>query len=479
MHDIEECYEKMYEFENNKELYNFRFKDTGIPMWMYIRAVFIRNVSDNKLANQLRNSRESGNTIKKSFISKYITKNPFFSHRKDILFAFWSFEGMKQHEDGLVFEELIMPYLQMFPNNTATLMDGEIKNKYELNCAYPDWKMDDVFIDILRYTGYVRKNCALSVEDEANIRGLMTFLVQNSPLQINSRFKKEIIWNLKYFAQNSKEMIKICKLYLQIVKPKITIICCASYPNVLRVAMILACKEKGVVTAELQHGLIAKNHANYHYCDYIVNNRECSKMLPEYYLTFGEYWNKQTKMPQKCNVIGYAKPVIKDVVPTNNKILFCADLDFDRYEHFLDELMLNLNEDTEIYFRFHPLYSTKKQRNRFKKFLKYPNFFAADEESLTYYMKECRYVIIDGSTVCYEALFMGRIVFVFNSIQTVRCGINNLSSVHLFNDSDEFLALWEKRDILKPEYHKKFFNINYKENYKKFLKKCGVDTKFK
>ena len=81
--------------------------------------------------------------------------------------------------------------------------------------------------------------------------------------------------------------------------------------------------------------------------------------------------------------------------------------------------------------------------------------------------------------VCYEALFMGRIVFVFNSIQTVRCGINNLSSVHLFNDSDEFLALWEKRDILKPEYHKKFFNINYKENYKKFLKKCGVDTKFK
>ena len=40
----------------------------------------------------------------------------------------------------------------MFPNNTITLMNGEILNEYERNCSYINWKMDDIFINIHQFT---------------------------------------------------------------------------------------------------------------------------------------------------------------------------------------------------------------------------------------------------------------------------------------------------------------------------------------
>ncbi|MCX4296486.1 MAG: hypothetical protein OSJ73_05565 [Lachnospiraceae bacterium] len=474
MSSIEKRYEQMYKFEENIHLYDFRFKDTKIPMWIYIRSSFIRDVVDRKVYYQINQIHSEKNSIqiKKSFINKYIIYNPFFSYRRDILFALWTYGGLKQHQDGQVFEDLIMPFLQMFPDRTNIIMDGNITNQYELDCMHPNWKMDDIFMDIL----YKRKN-DISNEDKKNIKGFLTFVYKNCPLKIENSLKDEIRCKLEGFARYSKQMIKIFESYLQVVKPKVAIICCASYPDLLRTSMILACKNKKVITAELQHGLTAKYHSHYQYSDCIIKSNRCKKMLPDYFLTFGEYWNNQVKIPQKCNTIGYAKPVIKDNVPINNKILFCAGLNFDTYIQFFDKLLSELDENIEIYFRFHPTYSSKKYRDQFNKYLNYPNFFIADNEDLDFYMKKCRYVIVDGSTVCYEALFMGRIVFSFASDQSTRLGISSLPYIHLFNSVDDFIDLWKNRNTFKSEYHFEFFDLNYRQYYMNFLKKCGVSIK--
>ena len=71
---------------------------------------------------------------------------------------------------------------------------------------------------------------------------------------------------------------------------------------------------------------------------------------------------------------------------------------------------------------------------------------------------------------------MGRIVFVFNSEMSRLAELDNISDVHLFDNVNDFIKIWDKRDSLKSEYHSEFFNINYKENYMKFLKKCGVNV---
>ena len=48
-------------------------------------------------------------------------------------------------------------------------------------------------------------------------------------------------------------------------------------------------------------------------------------MLPDYYLTFGNYWNSLVNVPMKCKVIGYAKPAIRNVV-INKKILLAQHI---------------------------------------------------------------------------------------------------------------------------------------------------------
>ena len=87
-------------------------------------------------------------------------------------------------------------------------------------------------------------------------------------------------------------------------------------------------------------------------------------------------------------------------------------------------------------------------------------------------------MIVDGSTVCYEALFMGRIVFPFESKLSIKMGLNRLLDVHMINNADDFMDLWNERDKLQSKCHNEFFSLSYKKNYVKFLKKCGVSMTF-
>lgn len=475
MEDIKIKYQQMYEFENNSKLYEYKFKDIKIPMWMYIRSYFIREITRKEFNDQNKNIQKIQKNIDKNIFNKYIIRNPFFSYKKEILFAVWDYRTLKQNKKGLVFDQLIYPYLEMFPNKTTTLMDGNITNRYELKCAHPNWKMDDIFLDILRYIKLLKKDNNVCFEDNKTIRNLIKFINQNCPLKMDRNLKNNIIWQLEEFAVNAKYLIKIFEVYLSIIKPKVAVICCASYLGLLRTSFVLACRNKKITTAELQHGLVCKYHSFYYYCDYIIDNIDCNMVLPDYYLTFGKYWNSQIKIPHKCNVIGCVKPIVKDVIQSKD-LLFCAGAEFNKYINFLDKFVPELDKSTKLYFRFHPLISSKKQRDRFAKYSKYSNFIFANERDLFPYLKKCRYVIVDASTVCYEALSMGRIVFVFNSEMSRLAELDNISDVHLFDNVNDFIKIWDKRDSLKSEYHSEFFNINYKENYMKFLKKCGVNV---
>ena len=91
MIDIEKLYEQMYEFENNSQLYEFRFEDTKVPMWMYIRSWFIGAITDKigeKESNDIWKEKMSRPFIKKSVINKYVIRNPFLSHTRDYLLLF-------------------------------------------------------------------------------------------------------------------------------------------------------------------------------------------------------------------------------------------------------------------------------------------------------------------------------------------------------------------------------------------------------
>lgn len=483
---------EIYKFEENSKLYSFRLKDTNLSMWMLMRGMFISSITDDKESQGTNTSNynyTNRTPIKKNLLCKFFTRNPFFLGKKDILFACWGYNLLKQNSNNLAYYDLIMPYLRMYPQKTSLIMTGDVYNEYELTPAFPNWGMDDIFWSILRLRTFkkrllnnikiIKKNKENAqikgIKDKENIDAFLTFLTRTLPIPFDDKLIKSAKEKLDWYSIASNDIIAIYKHYLNIVKPKIVIICCASYPTIITTSLIIACRNQGIPTAELQHGFVGKYHCYYHYSNFVLNNSECNIGLPDFFLTFGEYWNGRLSIPQKCFTLGYAKPFSKSI-PTNNKILFCAGLNYDLYENFLDKILPHLEDTSKIYFRFHPLALTENLKKRFEKYNKYPNFSIANDNSLSYYMKKCRYVIEDGSTTAFEALFMGRIVFSFVTPNSALTEVNHLPSVHLINNPNDFLNLWIKRNELKPKVHDDIFCLNYKRNYVKFLKEVGINT---
>lgn len=478
MDEVMERYNRMYEFENDPRLYGYRFKDTGISMWMYIRAFVINSTADGQRSYRSDKFYEMKEIVKKGCFEKYAIKNPFLSGRKEILFAFWGYNGLKKNDNGMVYDPLIMPYLQLTPEKTEILMDGPIINAYGTEISYPNWKVDDIFWNLLKSAEQLTRHDAICGEDQNTIRSFLRFLCRSCPLEIDYKMRGRIAATLGQFAQDSKIMIKIFEIYLDIVKPKVVIICCGSYPGILRTPMILACRNKKIITAELQHGWVTKYYPWSWYSDYVMENHGNGEILPDYFLTYGEYWRKQTKTPQKCEVIGYANYIAQNKA-SEHDILFCAGINFDKYICLLDRMLAEIDPDITVYFRFHPAYTPQKQKKRFEKYLKYSNFVSADSGDIAIHLEKCRYVVVDASTVAYEALFMGRIVFGFSGSFNTLAGLSEFPDFHLFDSADEFMNLWNNRSRLIPQRHEDLFALNYKENYIKFLKKCGVDIRRK
>ena len=46
-------------------------------------------------------------------------------------------------------------------------------------------------------------------------------------------------------------------------------------------------------------------HPAYNYGDAILNSEEYRKYTPDYFLTYGEYWNKQIKIPDNFYIVGH------------------------------------------------------------------------------------------------------------------------------------------------------------------------------
>lgn len=465
----------IYKFESNKKLLSFQFKDTGIPMWMFIRSPLIRATGHVEMgSNYVLLKRRPNMKKDKKLTDKYMRHNPFLTLRKDVVFAFFRYDQLSLHDDNRYYDDLVMPFMRLLPKRVTTIMSGRGTDMQENHCNHPNWKRDSIFGD---FTGKKGTDFTDSVcdEDKENIQKLIDYIIVNYPMNIEKNAIRKMKATLYNVAANHRKLIGLCTLYLKIVRPKLVIISHGSYELLLNSAMIIACKRQHIITAEFQHAWVGKNHENFYYGDLIVKHKKCKKVLPDYLLTMGKYWNSQVHVPQKVFTIGYAKTINKSIVPHNNNILFAASYAYEQYESILRDILPCLDKDATIFFRLHPTEITPLLRQRFEGYSKYSNFILANEKDLNYYMQKCRYVIVDGSTVCYEALYTGRIVFNLDNDISRIYGINELDYVKVFKTAGDFLELWMERESYKAVEYNEFYDINWKDNFIKFLNMQGIN----
>jgi len=243
--------------------------------------------------------------------------------------------------------------------------------------------------------------------------------------------------------------------------------------------MIKWAKERGIIIAEFQHGVVSKMHPAYNYGEAILNSEEYRKYTPDYYLTYGEYWNNQIKIPGKTYVVGnphFHESIkrYKDIEEEKGTILIVSQPNI---SDFFIKLALKISKifpEHKIIYKLHP--AEFKQREKYEELEIFNNINIVENEDIYKLIKKSEYIIGYNSTSLFEAYGFNKKIYVFD---------DEMSQIYIpesigirFKTVEELISLIKNQTLVENtkiniDY---FFNRNWKKNYVKFLtKEIGLD----
>lgn len=180
---------------------------------------------------------------------------------------------------------------------------------------------------------------------------------------INIKFKKNIssdmlIQKIQYNRESYYAYGKFYKLLLKKVKPKAVILKC-HYTTILY-PLYKAAKEFSIPVIEFQHGVIT-NHLAYLY----LEDSDRGKDLPDYFFTYGHFWEEQVHLPERMQTITLGNPFLEamkenykyEVADEKAIVFYSGTFSYDGKE--LEKLAVRFSEKYadegyKIYFKFHP-----------------------------------------------------------------------------------------------------------------------------
>lgn len=280
---------------------------------------------------------------------------------------------------------------------------------------------------------------------------------------------------------------------LQKISPKAVLMRCG-YGR-FHMALSQACKELGIPSIELQHGIITKYHAGY-VKSTESENRDC---VPEYLLTYGKIFENIVKEgtlfePKKVISVGFpyieeiksSPPVLsgkleKFVTDFNATIFITSQwIVAEKVKKFAIDVAAKLKKDIGIIFKPHP-----RDWREYKEMKKYSNIFLSSKYDDTYEI----FKIINIHSTVYstsglEALVFGKPnIFIDVGETTVQdiIEIVDEKASFLVSSSKQFI---EKLEHILADYNrisknaleasKKFFKPNAKKNIENFFDSIGI-----
>ena len=255
------------------------------------------------------------------------------------------------------------------------------------------------------------------------------------------------------------------------LSPKVIFVRAASYGGFISI-MLKTAKENGIITGEFQHGNIYKSHMAYNYGDSMFKSEKYKKYLPDYILTFGDYWKDQIKIPSKKISIGnphFYESIkkYKDIKEQKNTILIISQGDIvDKFSKIAQYLSKEL-KNYKIVFKLHP--GEVPFENRYKELYKYRNIEIIKSGDIYENIVLCENIIACFSTSIYESLGFNKKLFILDNDMSKKKIPEEIG--FRFKDNEEIKDLilnTTERDInCDLEY---YFNSNWEDNYKRFLR---------
>jgi len=462
----QEQIERILDFErcNEEILMSGSFK--GKSFYPLIRWQFLSRLTDIISARERAHSgiREVKGWKRRLFISVFqglFKFNPFFSNGADIM-VFSDARRRTRLQNGKHFDTIHDPLIEA-SNEDALVWEGSYQGSHKL----PIYSKRVVFSDpmILKAKMSLKRNDEL--EQVANnyssiINEAAAIAFSRS---INERHGRAIV-SLSRYA-------KLVTGLIREVRPRLAIFLCGSYGG-FKSYLIKECKEMGIVTAEFQHGYVGKYHLAYNYS---LNGEEYSSYLPDYYLTYGQYWKDQlTRFPNQTVVIG--NPELKfqlserqNMTSRDEVLIVSQGTVTSRLVELAKELRKKLPSKITMVYRLHP--GEVPFEDRYNSLYSIDGIIVDKESNIFDLIKRSKAVVGFNSTTLFEALPFEKPIYVMK---------DSASDAYIpkevgkrFTSADELADLILSNSVdHNDDDWKYYWELDWEPRFKEFLSMIGL-----
>lgn len=346
--------------EDDSEILSFTTPKYRVPVWLLVRLYYIRLIISDLLYSEAplvsaQNKSLPGKAVVS--ILKAVRHNFEYAPNKPTPILIRSTGAGLISLDGVHFNKLSEYFYALRPHDSIVLED------------LFDWNLPQ-----LRSNNNVIYNTSWRVCDHAKAKIATRFTRRAaSPLLdwLNVRSRKILNWQLKpdqviWFHKFIEHAVTSGDIWYERYRAmliqrgvKLLIAEEAAYGGWLG-SLVAAAKDLKIPVAEYQHGMLAAGHEVYNPAPSLADHSNFRRCMPDFFLSYGDWWGSNIKIPTKAIVIGNPhRAKIIDARATiqqkNNWVLLLGDgRETHRYLQFAQNLQALLSNKYEVVFRPHP-----------------------------------------------------------------------------------------------------------------------------
>jgi hypothetical protein len=458
-----------------EELLSFKFTEYNFLIWPFIRKYILENIyikiTNSSIPGVHREKLSLFENISYSYNTlKY---NPFKYSNYPIVFLLTQI-AVSLKKDGKYFNRLHDYFALEYPESSLIIEKSE-RRKYKLSRYFCNIAFDDyMFIKPLFKSMFIKPR----THDLINIKKFIECL--------NKQFKDHLKVNdLKIIYNNLIKYTVLAPLlyknYLELfkkLKPSIIILYAASRGRE-KVCIVKAAKDLHIKVTEFQHGAITKSHPIYNYSECIFKSLEYREYLPDYLLTWGEFWNSNMRHPSNKITIGNPdfetkleeyKSIKNHKLHTKKVILIISQGTLTKtFVELTESLSKKIdNNKFKIIYKLHP--GEVPFKERYKKLYSLNNVEINKSDDIYNLLFYSDYVVGCYSTTIYEALGFKKPIFILDnqwSREYIPEGIG-----YWFKSVDELCELVRQDNTRKTQANEDigyYWEMDWRKRYRDFI----------
>ncbi len=464
------------EVENHPSLLEFKCAETGLLLWPLVRNRFLRSiifdlVYDTQLSKRYSH-RNYGAMLQ--VIAKSIIHNIKHMHQTQCKVLIMATGAGNVIKNGRWFNRLGDHFA--IAANRDTLL---IENLFDCRWPFPRHNAHVLFHTPFKMRGMLAGRIFTKASHRRLAEDLISLARSRAKTHLNwelgdekssylSRFLARQISTLPFLRQNYEQMLELTNATVVIKEEG-----CYGHSGVLNATA----RDMGLVVAEYQHGMVSAGHDVYNVAPILKQSNAYKKMLPQYFLGYGQWWNDQINIPVTKIAIGNPhrteqSKLFSERHFAKSDILVLGDgIKTEMYLDLAKCLSEKIGKISRVVFRPHPLECSNV-------FSTYPNGRIADiriDNNSDIYESFCsaHTVVSEVSTGLFEAVGLVDRVFIWDTPRA-RFGYPIHPFVPFSDATDLIEKICNNREgYLNFQKPNQFWAPDWRKNYLTFLRDIG------